>query len=323
MPLVIVAPPVPEDPPRVWPKVPTPPGKRIVWVSPDGEELPLTDGDEYTSVTGRAGFGRVVPDLVTESTASGAARLADYRDSPRLMRIPLVVAGNDPDAYLAAHRALVASTRHRRPGQAPALGRIRVELPSGSWREIPAVYHGGLDPAETELDDLMWSRQEHAALEFWAPEPHFVGPEIALAWRLAADPVPFFPLYPVRVASSQVGGSATIFSPGDADSYPVWEITGPGTPIITNADTGQTWAFDTEVPAGETVTVDCRPPSVAPDTGLTAVDSSGVDWWGAFAGFPDLWSIPPGRTRLVAGLSGATPDSRLRLAFAPRYLAGW
>jgi len=322
VPLIIVAPPVPPVPPKVWPKVPVPPGKRIVWVSPEGQEFALTDGDSYTSVTGRSGFGRVEPDLVAEPTAPGATRLADYRDSPRLMRIPLVVAGQDPASYLAAHRALVASTRHRRPGHI-AQGRIRVELPSGQWRDIAAVYHSGLDPHEDILDDLMWSRQEHASLEFYAPEPHFLGPEESLSWRLASDPVPFYPLYPLRVASSQVGGAATITSPGDAESYPVWEVTGPGTPVITNTDTSETWAFGTEIPAGATVTVDCRPPSVAPETGLTALDSDGVDWWPAFTGFPTLWSIPPGQTRLAAQMIGATGDTRIRLTFRPRYLAGW
>jgi hypothetical protein len=293
-----------------------------VWVGPDGDEFPLTDGDEYTSITGRSGFGRVVPDLVTDATASGAARLADYRDTPRLMRIPLVVSGDDPDAYLASWRALVASTWHRRPGEV-AMGRIRVELPDGSWRHIQAVYHSGLDPSEDVLDDLMWSRQEHQALEFWAPEPHFEGPEISLSWRLALDPVPFYPIYPLRLKASQVGGSATIDSPGDAPSYPVWQITGPGTPVVTSETTGQTWAFSEPVPAGRTVTVDCRPPSVAPDTGLTAVDDLGGDWWGRFAGWPELWDIPPGETRLSAQMIGATADTRLSVSFAPRYLAGW
>lgn len=322
MPLIALAPPIPPDPPKTWPKIPTPPAKRIVWVSPDGTEFALTDGAGYTSVTGRTGFGRVTPELVSGATASGAARLDGYRDSPRLMTVPLVVAGQDPDTYLRLHRELVASTRHRRP-DGVAWGLIRVELPDGSWRQIRAVYHAGLDPLEDVLDDLVWARQEYQNLEFWAGEPHFEGPPVALAWRLAADPVPFFPIYPVRVASSQAGGSATIYSPGDADSYPVWEVTGPGTPVITNLDTGQTWAFSEPVPAGVTVTVDCRPPSVAPETGLTAVDQDGVDYWPYFTGFPELWSIPPGQTRLSAQMSGATPDTRIRVQFAPRYLAGW
>ncbi|MFC9085363.1 phage tail family protein [Nocardiopsis dassonvillei] len=322
MPLIALAPPIPPDPPKTWPKIPDPPAKRILWISPDGREIPLTDGAGYTSITGRSGFGRVSPELVADATASGATRLADYRDSPRLMRIPLVIDGADPDAYLRAHRELVASTRHRRPGQV-AMGAIRVELPDGSWRQIPAVYHAGLDPHEDVLDDLMWARQEHQDVEFYAPEPHFLGPPVSLAWRLAEAPRPFYPIYPLRLSSSQVGGSARIFSPGDADSYPVWEITGPGTPIMTSATTGQSWAFSEEVPEGTTVTVDCRPPSVAPETGLTAVDQDGVDWWWAFTGWPELWEIPPGEMVLSAQMTGATTASRIRLSFEPRYLSGW
>lgn len=321
MPLIYLPPPPPPPPPKTWPRPPVRPGKRVVWVGPDGTEVPLTDGDAVTSMTGRAGFGRLVPDLVADRGATGAGLLQDYRDTPRLMTVPLHVHGTTPDAYLDVWRRLVATTRHRGP-DGPRPGRIRVELPDGSWRDITAYYHAGLEMVEDELDDLIWSRSRHE-VEFWAPDPYFQGPPVRMAWQLVADPRPFYPLYPVTVTSSSLGGVATITSPGDADSYPVWEIVGPGTPVVTNATTGQSWAFGEEVPAGEVVTVDCRPTDIAPETGLTAVDSQGTDWWGAFVGYPDLWLVPPGESQLEVGMVGATSESRLRLEFRPRYLAGW
>lgn len=304
-----------------WPRPERRPGKRVVWISPDGEEIPLTDGDAITTVTGRSGFGRVVPEIVETRGASGAALVQDYRDTPRLMTVPIHVHGSTPSEYLSTWRRLVAATQHRGAGRARP-GRLRVELPDGSWREIAAYYHSGLEFDEDELDDLVWARSRHD-VEFWAPDPHFQGPPIRYAWRLVAEPRPFYPIYPVTVSGSSLGGSAIISSPGDADAYPVWELVGPGTPVLTRTDTGQSWGFGVEIPAGVTVTVDCRPTDIAPDTGLTAVDDQGVDWWPNFAGWPELWLIPPGDTQFEVAMVGATAESRIRLAFQPRYLSGW
>lgn len=322
MPLIHIPPEPPAPPPRTWPKVPTPPGKTVSWTGPDGATHLLSGGD-YTSLTGRRGFGVIQPDHVASTTMSGAGWLRDIRLTPRLMSVPLLIQAADPDSYLAAYRALQASVVHKRGGHL-APGVLRVTLPDGSWREIACYYRGGLDPHEDTLDDMMWSRQEHTELEFWAPDPAFVGPVVEQAWRIVAPPRRFYPLYPVTVTSSQLGGSATVTSPGDLDSYPVWEVTGPGAPTITDMSSGREWGFTTPLAPGQRVTVDCRPPDLAPETGLTAVDSTGEDWWPNFSGdTPDLWHLPPGRTDLQIAVAGATEDTRVSLAYRPRYQAGW
>lgn len=322
MPLLHIPPEtVPPEPPG-WPSVPVPPGKRLVWIAPDGSEFGLSDGDPYIGVTGRSGFGAVDPDHVVDRAMSGTGLLRDVRLSPRLMRVPLIVQAGDADAYLEAHRALVATTRHKVGGELVP-GHLRVELPGGAWRQIACYYRGGLDPSEDVLDDLIWSRQEHPNLEFYAPDPHFSGPEVEHTWKIVVTSRAFYPLYPIKVNPSQLGGEATFVNEGDADAYPVWEVTGPGTPIVTNQDTGESWGFDTALTAGQVVTVDCRPPDVAPDTGLTAVDDSSTDWWPNFAGFPELFLLPPGETHLLITMTGATEDSQVRLSYAPRFQAGW
>ncbi|WP_067967542.1 phage tail family protein [Nocardiopsis trehalosi] len=322
MPLLHIPPEPPPPPPRVWPKVPTPPPKRIVWVGPDGAEFGLSDGDPYTSTTGRSGFGVVRPDHTVDRTMSGTALMRAIRVTPRVMRVPLVVAGRDPAAYLASWRALAASVRHQHGGQVQP-GRIRVELPDGSWRQIDAYYQDGLGVAEDVLDDLVWSRQDHPSLEFYAPDPHFYGPAVEQAWRIQVGGRRFYPLYPIRVNPSQLGGTATFVNHGDADAYPVWTVTGPGTPLVTNLDTGESWGFSEPLADGDVVTVDCRPPDIAPDTGLTAVDQDGVDWWGRFAGWPELFRLQPGETRLQITMTGADAASQVALSYAPRYQAGW
>lgn len=322
MPLLYVPPTREVQPPREWPKVPTPPPKELVWYGPDGSTIELTSGP-YTSVTGRSGFGVVEPDPVVERTMSGAAWMRDVRATPRVMSVPLVIQGSSREEYLAAYRGLQRALRHHRPGGGIAPGVLRVVLPDGSWREIPAYYQGGLDMTEDVVDDLLWYRGEFPNLELYAPDPAFLGREEAHTWRIVVTARPFYPIYPVTLSPGELGGSATVTNPGDVDAYPIWELTGPGTPTVTNTDTGQSWGFTGELAPGQVVTVDTRPPDVAPDTGLTAVDGDGTDWWPNFDGLPDLWTLPPGTTTLEVTMTGATEDSLIRLRFRPRYLAGW
>lgn len=321
MPL-LYRPPTTDTPAPSWPRVPVPPAKRIVWVGPDGSVHRLTDGAEYVSVTGRSGLGLVVPDLVTDRTMSGPALLRDHRPTPRVINIPLVVQGADQATYLAAHRALGASFRHK-SGDTITPGRLRVELADGSWREIHAYYQGGLEPVESVLDDMMWLRQEHPNLEWYCPDPYFYGPEQNPSWRIVASGRAFYPIYPIKLNPSQFGGAAIVTNPGDADSYPVWEFVGPGTVTVTNTDTDEEFGFDASIPAGRTVTVDARPPDIEPETGLTATDDLGGDWWPNFDGLPSLFHLPPGVANLQITMTSATNDSLVRLRFAPRYQAGW
>lgn len=321
MPLLHIPPEPEASEPRVWPKVAIPPAKVVEWTGPDGVTHRLAT-EPYVSITGRRGFGVITPEHVTERTMSGTVLMRDVRVTPRVMSVPLLIQDDTPEAYLAAYRALQASVVHKDRGTITP-GTIRVILPDGSSRSIPAYYQGGLDPVEDHIDDMVWSRQEMPDLEFYAPDPAFQGPDISQSWRIVVDGRAFYPFYPLRLNPSQLGGSATVTNPGDLPAYPIWEITGPGTPTITNTDTGQEFAFTEELTAGQVVTVDTRPPDIAPETGLTAFDDSDTDFWPHFDGLPDLFDLPSGQTNLSIALDAATSDSRVALTFAPRYQAGW
>jgi hypothetical protein len=60
-----------------------------------------------------------------------------------------------------------------------------------------------------------------------------------------------------RLGTSSIGFQVVIPSGGEAISYPVWTITGPGqTPTFTNVTTGDVFQLNHELVAGETVIVD-------------------------------------------------------------------
>lgn len=295
--------------------------KRVIWIAPDGTEFPLI-GEGYESLAGRTGFGVPLRELITDRMPGGAEMVTGERTGPRVMSIPLLIVAETPAEYLELYDRIVASVRHKRGGRLVP-GAIRVELPDGRWRQISAYYQGGLDPDEQILDDLIGAWHMFPRLEFRAPEPTWEGREISPRRWQTSSGVPFYPIYPWRLSPSQALGSIAENVQGDADAFPIWRITGPGIPTAENETTGQSWAFDEAIPAGRTVTVDCRPPELAPETGLTAVDDLGVDSWHRFADWPELWSLEPGVNELNVSVSGATVDTVVELTYRPRHQAGW
>jgi hypothetical protein len=121
---------------------------------------------------------------------------------------------------------------------------------------------------------------------------------------------------PVELAPGALIGNVRVTNAGDADAHPVWAITGPGTPTLTNTTTGKSFGLAVPLAAGETVTIDTRP------TMQSAVDSAGRNRW------PDLvktsprqlWPLIPGENVVDLQLAGADPGSRIVLSFTRRWL---
>lgn len=317
MPLLTVAARPPEEPPPTRP-APRPP-KRIVWTDPGGEDWHLST-EAYSSLAGRAGFGLVEREVIQDRMPSGAAMLHAIRDTPRVLSVPLLIRGSTPDEYLQRYRGLQGAFRHRRGGE-DVPGRVTVALPDGSRRSIAAYYNGGLG-AEEQIDDLIAGYAFFPNLEFVALDPYWEGADIQIEWA-QAETGAFFPILPVNLASSQVLGDTTADNPGDADAYPVWEVNGPGTPTVANVTTGRQWAFTQSIPTGTTVTVDTRPPEIAPETGLTATAGDGTDWFEHFADYPELWALEPGTNELSLEVVGADANTAVRMTATIRHQAGW
>jgi hypothetical protein len=300
--------------------------KGISWTSAAGATVSLTDSaGGYISTTGRAGFGPVDAQIVSDQMWDGSTLVRTHRVQPRLMTVPLYVMGPDAETYLARLRALQATLRHPVDPSTnlPVPGRVAVQLPDGSQRSIAAFYQGGAAPTESDVDDVAAGWCSLPNLQFYAPVPTWEGDTVSRTWQLAPSSAGVPPMPPVLLGSGAVIGASTVTNPGDTDAYPIWTITGPGTVTVTNSDTGQSYAFTQAIPAGTVVTVDCRPVELAPSTGLTATDAGGTDWWPHLADYPNFWTLPPGDANLSITVTGATAASSVTVEFAPRYLGAW
>lgn len=325
MPLVTQIGPPPYVPPLVIPdprNTENPPRKRITWTGPGGDEFVLTDENAgMGSLKGRSGFGLAPTTLTADDLDSGGGLLRSIHAGPQIVHIPLAVWADDSATFYQRYDALAASFQHVRGGQASP-GTLTVQRPDGTGRYTRAYYQDGLNPQE-------WTNRKGVTitdLQFWCPSPYWYGD--TLTWRITyQDPAgfPFFPLLPLRLAPESVstGGPVVFTNPGDAPSWPVWQITGPGTPTLTSVTRGETIQFADPIPAGRTVTIDTRPPSLAPDTALTAVDDTGANWWPSLTQFPQLWPLEAGPNSVTLAMPGATEDTQILMTVDPAYGTAW
>lgn len=299
-----------------------PPRKQITWTGPGGETFVLTDETAgMGSLQGRSGFGLAPTTLTLDDLDSGGGLLRTVHVGPQVVHLPLAVWAEDSTTFYARYDALVASLQHVRNGRATP-GRITVQRPDGQARSTVAYYQDGLSPTE-------WPNRKGVTitdLQFLAPSPYWYGETIT--WRITwQDPAgfAFFPLLPLRLAPESVstGGPVTFANPGDAPSWPVWQITGPGTPTLTSLTRDQTIQFTAPIPSGRTVTIDTRPPSLAPDTALTAVDDIGANWWPHLTQFPQLWPLEAGPNRVTLAMPGATSATQILMSLDPAYGTAW
>lgn len=303
--------------------------KQVVWTASDGvTSINLTNRPGgYFTLTGRQGFGPVDALMTTDTMWDGSGLVRNTRAQPRLMTVPLMIEGKPVTGldYLTLYRALTATFRHpvNSTTDLPTPGRITVSLPDGTTRSIAAYYQGGGSPVEDTFDDtaIGWSMLPN--LQFLAPVPTWEGDTQVQTWELAPDDGGVPPMPPVLLGSTTLLGTTTFQNLGDSDAYPVWTITGPGTPTITNTDTGDSIAFTEAIDDGDTVVVDCRPVSIAPATGLTATQQDDTDWWPMLQDFPDLFTLPPGLSHLDLAMASSGPDSSITLSVTTRWQGAW
>lgn len=292
--------------------------KRILWTSAAGDVLDLTGGQGYVSLPGREGFGLPTREASYRELAEGGADLADIVDQVRLLNNGVSVKGATAAEYQERLARLQAAMLHPRRNGTRVPGTITVQLPDGTIRTISAYYNTGLSGAEERLDDHLTYYQEFPNLEFLAVDPYWSGGQMGEGWG-ATPGQPWFGAMPRALASSAVLGSVTTVLRGDAETWPIWTIVGPGAPSAQNLTAGRGWAWrtDSPIPSGRVVTIDTRP------TVLTVIDDLGNDLWEDMDDYPDLWPLEPGANDLMVTIDGATGASRASYTADIRWQAGW
>lgn len=271
----------------------------ITWIDPDGDELALVD---LRGITGRGLPPVDFQDLIVPLQAGSSFR--SVRDQARDLVIPVILSGDTK----TEHRTnLRAAARMFHPGDDPGI--LQVDTVDGLTRQIDAWYVDGFQWLE-EFPDYMIP-----SLLFRAVDPYWRDAEWIQADYATGTVATFFPVFPLRLSSSEVFASATIDNDGDVETWPVWTVTGPGSGLVLrNLTTDTLLSLDETLGAGESVVIDTTP-------GVKTVTlNDGSNLFASLSDDSELWALAAGSNSLQIELTAATSASIVSLRYRRRWL---
>jgi hypothetical protein len=270
-------------------------------------------------VTSVTGIGSPPAALSDVALPGGGSLAQSYSAAKRQITLGLHAFNEESQAGLLELVDRLAFALWTERAGTPAPATLRFARPTGTARQIEVYCTSGADQTEVDStrDAYQWSTSYGLTFES-ALDPYFqdadpVGPLVFRAPPLSGG-VP--PMPPVLLTPSSTLGTSTVRNTGNGPAYPIWTITGPGIPTLSNATTGREFSLDVTLEAGEVITVDTRP------TRQSAVDQDGTDRWGDLVRSSprDLWTLVPGDNVLVLELASPADGSKIEMVYYRRWL---
>jgi hypothetical protein len=286
----------------------------LTYVDPDGQAWALTDRSSGVVALTCAGISGPQPSVTSVNLPGGGALPQSYRPAARTIILGIFTEGATQAEFLQRQDRWTRAIWNERLGN-PAPGLLVLARPDGSSRQIQVMCIDGGDQSDDDAtkSGLTWSTY---ALTFAADDPLWADSdaiEVSFGTSSAAG-VP--PMPPIVLAPATLLGDSQVTNTGDADSYPLWTIHGPGTPTLTNNTTGRSFGLDVTLGDDEVVVVDTRP------TLQSAVDQDGDDRWGDLVKSSprDLWPLVPGVNDLNLSIADSGDGSQVVLSYTRRWL---
>jgi hypothetical protein len=196
--------------------------------------------------------------------------------------------------------------------------RITATRPDNSQRWVDGFRVG--DAPDWSLDNwiprILWQKFGQT---FVCPDPWWHSTADVYGWSIQPSVSGFFPLLPVNLSTSLVGGTPiTIVVRGDIGSFPRFEIQGAATQITAqHVESGREWTLVAPVAGGanpETVIIDTDPRLVD----RPIVEGPDGSSWFKFLEPPyDLWTLPIGSQTVLVTALGADASTQVRLLVPP------
>lgn len=252
--------------------------------------------------------GRMMPPIrFTADTipAQPGTRLRQVLHEARQVVIPIIVSGVSP----VAHRAGLRAMAHRLD-PVRGEGKLVVTAVDGTVRELHCRYVDGFGLQED------WPDFATPSLLFRADDPYWYDDADTQVDFDAGSAATFFPFFPLRLSSSEVFAAGDVTNPGDVETWPTWNVVGPGSGLVLrNLTTGKLLTLDYDLAAGESVAIDARP-------GYKSVErQDGLNLFGSLSDDTDLWALAVGANSVQVEMTGATGGSVVTLRYRGRRLA--
>lgn len=288
----------------------------ISYVDPDGYTWDLSDpsmknGYICSAIAGIEGFPVM---MQTIPMLDGTAIPNFYL--PQAGTIGIVIAvtrptSDDQNDYYALLDKIVRAFLSRR-NELPKPGTLIVKRPDGTQRKISTYTTSGLDTPEVGLNDISLY-----SFSLSTPDPYWCDMvPSTLTFGLPKNSG-IFPLLPIIMDGPTAFGNQVITNKGTALSFPTWNITGPGTPTITNNSANPVRSFSlSAIPAGQVV-------QVVTQRGKQMVVNltTGANLWSQLVTSSprDLWPLMGGDNKVSIVLTGATPASSVVVSWTNKW----
>jgi hypothetical protein len=291
------------------PSVPSP--WQLSFVDTDGTVWPFAPDLGTTELDGALNL-LAPPWSISEDTVASrdGALVRGVRAGVREVTIPLLFQRDTEPLLRAAMRSWV-----RRVNPANGFGALRIFYADGTGRELSQVlYSTGLQGNKgSDVYGRWWQK---AALVFRAYDPYWQDITDTALTVAGGTQTPFFPLLPLHLSIGGIGTAKVIDNDGDADAWPVWTLTGPGTGLtIANGTTGKTlsapslsWA------SGHSITIDTRPGAKS----VTLDD--GTNLFANLDAASELWPLVPGAQAITVTVGGSSSSTVVTLRYRRRWL---
>lgn len=274
----------------------------LFFVDAAGEAHSLDDGITTTVQPGTTGRWMPPFDLLIDEMP-GASVLRQVRAAPRDIEVPLIIEASDLTTLLRGWSGWLN----------PALGDGKLRsVDGGVEREIICRYAAGWELTE----DHHASRTQKAVVIFRAVDPWWYSAAAEVSVFTVGSLATFFPLFPLRLSSSDVFATSPVNNPGDGRAWPIWTVTGPGDRLaLRNLSSGRAIMLNRTISAGEVITIDTRPGR------KTITDGVGSNLYGALSTDSELWPVERGTNDVRIELDNSTVGSSLTMSVHWRWLS--
>lgn len=286
---------------------------QIDYIDPDGNDWDLSDRGMVNGYVcaGISGIDGLPVSMQTIPLLDGTAIPNFYIPQPGTINLALLIEHpneNEDQYYQLLDR--VARAFYNRRRELPAPASIAIQRPDGTSRQIEVWTTSGLDTPEVGVHNCLFTFTMQTPDPYWYES---TPQEVIYRSNIAAG---ILPLLPIPLGSGSIFGDAIITPGGNMLSWPIWTITGPGTPVIKNLTTGRQWSLSSSIPSGNVVQVVTKPGEQ-----MVVNQTTGVNIWDqlVLSTLRDLWPLVGGDNRVNIAMTGATSSTSVQIDWYNRW----
>lgn len=281
----------------------------LTWIDVDGNQFPLDDTSTYFAEGPLPPVGQYgLPlSIVGYQVPLMPGQVEQWiQIAPNDIRFPLSIFGSNPVAMDTNIRALSEAMRPTR-----GVGILQHTANDGAIRQLFCR-----ETSRFRDVALRSPTRVQVGLIFSAADPFWYDANWTVLTFVPGGVVSFFqtPFFPVHLSAGGLSSAFTIQNNGQAETWPVWMITGPGTnPQLRNTTTGETLTLNITLTSGQILTVDTRPGII----NVTREDGS--NQWAIVQDTSTIWPLIVGPNVISLNMTGTTNESQLQLQYKQRY----